>query len=195
MKYIKHFLTITRHKWEVFKACCKSGLIWQGITHDLSKYSLTEFTSSAKHFQGGGSPIDAEKMLNGYSIAWQNHKAKNKHHWQYWTDFENGQLIILRMPPKYVAEMLCDWVGAGKAYNRGKWTIEKFKSWYEQNKGNMYLHTSTRAYIELLMKNVPDEEHLYSAWIKVSRIQENYSLDMMENCFYQPALKIGEVSK
>jgi len=64
------------------------------IVHDLSKYSIIEFFESARYFQGLSSPIDATKREIGYSIAWQNHKAKNKHHWQYWVDF-NGKEPLL----------------------------------------------------------------------------------------------------
>jgi hypothetical protein len=172
-------------------ACFKCHIAWQGITHDLSKYSKTEFFASAKYFQGNRSPIDAEKKATGYSVAWQNHKGKNKHHWQYWTDFEEGKLILLRMPPKYVAEMLCDWVGAGKAYNKGSWTIDSFKSWYANNRDIYHLHQSTKAYIDMLVKHVKDEKDLYDNWIKVSRIDENYVLDELENCSYQPQLTVS----
>lgn len=160
-KYIKHFNTITKHKWYVTIACFKCGLIKQGLLHDLSKYSITEFKASAKYFQGNSSPIDVEKTSNGYSLAWQNHKGKNKHHWQYWTDFENGKLIVLLMPPKYLSEMICDWVGAGKAYNKGKWTVDTFKSWYDKNKTLMILHSETRKCIEELIKYVKTEDELY----------------------------------
>lgn len=189
-KYWKHFKTITTHKWYVMKACFKAGLYWQGIAHDLSKYSLTEFFTSARYFQGDKSPIDAEKTQNGYSLAWQNHKAKNKHHWHYWTDFENGELVILKMPPKYVAEMLCDWVGAGKAYNKSKWTIDSFKNWYAQNRDIYHLHTSTKSYIDMLVNSVKSEQDLYDNWISVKRIQDNYIQDEYEGCAYQPRLKV-----
>ena len=160
-KYWKHFKTITKHKLYVAKACFKCGLFKQGILHDLSKYSFTEFRSSAKYFQGKSSPIDAEKNVNGYSLAWQNHKGKNKHHWQYWTDFENGKLIALLMPPKYLSEMICDWIGAGKAYNKGKWSVNTFKSWYENNKDLMILHEETRKCIEELIGKSNSEKELY----------------------------------
>lgn len=42
-KYIKHFVTITKHKWYVMRFCFKCGLYRRGILHDLSKYGLTEF--------------------------------------------------------------------------------------------------------------------------------------------------------
>jgi hypothetical protein len=190
-KYLRHFTTITRHKWYVMRACFKCGLYLQGILHDLSKYSITEFTASAKYFQGDKSPIDAEKIANGYSLAWQNHKAKNKHHWQYWTDFEKGELIVIEMPPKYLAEMLCDWVGAGKAYNKSAWTIDTFKGWYKSHRDTMMLHTLTRAYIDLLIENVKSEKDLYDKWIKISRIKEDRVLIICQGGGYQPKLKIA----
>lgn len=189
-KYWRHLNTIKKHKWYVMKACFKVGLIWQGITHDLSKYSVTEFCASAKYFQGDKSPIDAEKNKNGYSLAWQNHKGKNKHHWQYWTDFENGELIVIEMPSKYLVEMLCDWVGAGKAYNKTAWTIETFKAWYQNNKQKMILHTLTRLYIDLLMDNVKTEEELYSKWISRKRIEEDRVLILCQGGGYQPSIKL-----
>ena len=38
-----HFETITRHKLLVMKYCFACGLYEQGLAHDLSKYSPTEF--------------------------------------------------------------------------------------------------------------------------------------------------------
>jgi len=172
------------------KACFKSRLFIQGLLHDLSKYSIIEFSASAKYFQGNKSPIDAEKEKRGYSIAWQNHKAKNKHHWQYWTDFENGELIVLEMPAKYLAEMLCDWVGAGKAYNQSAWTIDTLKIWYASHKDKMMLHTLTRLYVDLLMENVKSEKDLYSKWISVRRIKEDRLLCMCQGASYMPKFKI-----
>jgi hypothetical protein len=191
-KYWRHFKTISIHKWHVMKACFKVGLYWQGITHDLSKYSFTEFFTSSRYFQGDKSPIDAEKIKNGYSLAWQNHKAKNKHHWQYWTDFEKGELVVLKMPPKYVAEMMCDWVGAGKAYNKGSWTIDNFRDWYVNHRDKIFLHTSTRGYLDLVLRNVKSEQDLYDKWISVKRIDDNYFQDICEGCAYQPKIKLME---
>lgn len=43
MKIWKHFKTITYHKYLVMQGCFKVGLYWQGIFHDMSKYSPSEF--------------------------------------------------------------------------------------------------------------------------------------------------------
>ena len=56
MHFIGHFKTITRHKILVAKGCFKLGLYYQGIMHDMSKYSPTEFLAGAKYYQGTASP-------------------------------------------------------------------------------------------------------------------------------------------
>ncbi|MFR4319540.1 MAG: DUF5662 family protein [Eubacterium sp.] len=42
-----HFSTITRHRHMVIRHCAKAGILWQGLRHDLSKYSLQEFIPGA----------------------------------------------------------------------------------------------------------------------------------------------------
>ena len=62
IKARKHFKTIMRHKWYVMVECFKVGLYRQGIVHDLSKFSPTEFLSSARYFQGDKSPTEKERI-------------------------------------------------------------------------------------------------------------------------------------
>lgn len=85
-KFFGHLKTITKHKFLVMKYCFKLGLIKQGLLHDNSKWSPTEFWSSVKYYSGTRSPIDAEKEDIGYSLAWQHHKGHNPHHWEFWID-------------------------------------------------------------------------------------------------------------
>ena len=61
MKAWQHFKTITTHKIWVMRYCFKIGLYWQGLTHDLSKYSPTEFLVGMKYYQGDRSPNNAER--------------------------------------------------------------------------------------------------------------------------------------
>lgn len=97
----KHFKKICIHKYWVFYYCCKAGIPLQGLVHDLSKFSTTEFWESVKYYQGTSSPIDACKKANGWSAAWMHHKGRNKHHYEYWQDnFDNGGNPI-EMPMKY----------------------------------------------------------------------------------------------
>ena len=150
MYILKHLKTILIHKWFVFKECVSCGLIWRGMIHDFSKFGLTEFISSAKHFQGNRSSIEAEKEAIGYSNAWLHHKGHNKHHWEYWTDFDDkGNIIVNKIPYKYVVEMICDWIGAGITYNKEKWTECEVLSYYNKVRLGRHFNEKTE---ELILK-------------------------------------------
>ena len=49
--------------------CFRVGLYKQGLLHDLSKYSFTEFRVGCKYYQGTRSPNNAERETIGYSSA------------------------------------------------------------------------------------------------------------------------------
>lgn len=78
-RFFGHLRTVMRHRREVRKLCFKCGLYWQGLTHDLSKYSPTEFISGIKFFIGKGSPHLGEREAYGYSKAWLHHKGRPLH--------------------------------------------------------------------------------------------------------------------
>ena len=100
----KHLRTVGRHRREVMKNCFRAGLYWQGLTHDLSKYSPEEFWISCKMYQGTRSPNEAERELKGYSTAWMHHKGRNKHHFEYWNDYspKTKRNEAVKMPLIYV---------------------------------------------------------------------------------------------
>ena len=120
---VGHFMVITRHKWVVFKLCCKVGQPWRGLVHDLSKYSPTEFWEGVKYFNGKHSPITDAKKDKGYSQAWLHHKGRNKHHTDYWVDLSAPDKTPI-IPYQYVTEMLCDKLAAGMVYKGKDWTKE-----------------------------------------------------------------------
>ena len=126
MKAWNHFKTITYHKFLVMKGCFKVGLYKQGMLHDLSKYSLSEFLVGARYYQGNRSPNNAEREAIGYSSAWLHHKGRNKHHYEYWIDYSTkdiaGGMAPAPMPVKYVVEMLMDRIAASKVYNKERYT-------------------------------------------------------------------------
>ena len=126
MKIWQHFKTITYHRWLVRQGCFRVGLYWQGLTHDLSKYSPTEFCVGARLYQGTRSPNAAEREEKGYSEAWMHHKGRNRHHYEYWTDMNpvTKRYESVPMPRKYLVEMVMDrraacMVYQGKAYHPG----------------------------------------------------------------------------
>ena len=106
MRPFAHFKTITKHRFLVMKYCFRCGLYWQGLIHDLSKYSPVEFWIGAKYYQGDHSPNDEERRDKGYSSAWLHHKGRNKHHLEYWIDYgrvgDEVQMMGMPMPEKYV---------------------------------------------------------------------------------------------
>ncbi|MBO5460957.1 MAG: catalase [Ruminococcus sp.] len=120
MKALQHFKTITRHKLLVMQGCFRLGLYKQGLLHDLSKYGWTEFKKGCQYYQGTRSPNDAEREAYGLSYAWLHHKGRNKHHYEYWIDYEaknNGPCLAgMRMPDEYVVEMFVDRIAASKIY-------------------------------------------------------------------------------
>ena len=149
--YYKHFLTVCKHKWVVFQECRACGITWQGIIHDLSKFSPAEFGPSAKYFQGDKSPHYGEAAANGYSKAWLHHKGCNMHHWEFWTDFneDDGSIKVNKIPYNYVVEMVCDWIGAGKVYSKDKWTQSSPLEYYNKVRSGRHFHPKTE---ELILK-------------------------------------------
>ena len=133
MRPFAHFKAITEHRNLVCKYCFRLGLRWQGLTHDLSKYSPAEFWRGAKYYLGYRSPNDEERMETGVSMAWLHHKGRNKHHFEYWIDYciaPDGKIYFggNKMPLKYVAEMFCDRVAACRIYLGDKYTDAKFRT-------------------------------------------------------------------
>lgn len=145
---VNHFKTITTHKYWVMVYCFKFGLYWQGITHDLSKYSFTEFFDNIKYYEPGVSPIIVSKRIRGYSNAWMHHKGINKHHYEYWQDNfdEGGETLI--MPYKYSLEMLCDFLAAGKTYMGKDFSYSaEYKWWLNRLKRPIAMHPVNKEFI------------------------------------------------
>ena len=96
-----HFETITRHKLLVMKYCFACGLYEQGLAHDLSKYSPTEFIPGCIYYQGDHSPNEAKREARGYTSAWLHHKGRNKHHLEYWIDYSTTKAGLTGMKPHW----------------------------------------------------------------------------------------------
>ena len=155
---IGHLKNIIVHKYWVLHYAHKLGVTWQGIIHDLSKFSLVEFFESVKYYKGNSSPITECKNHNYISYAWQHHKGRNPHHYEYWVDyFDSGKPVPHKIPYKYVMEMLADWFAAGKTYaiNEGKMFTPKDEyNWWEDRKKqfpNMCIHPAVIKFIDAFM--------------------------------------------
>lgn len=161
IKSWKHLCTILHHKNLVRAGCFKIGLYKQGLLHDMSKYTPTEFLVGCKYYQGTMSPNNAEREDKGYSAAWLHHKGRNKHHMEYWIDYgvgdgRDGQkthrgICGMKMPIKYVAEMYVDRVSASKNYQRDKFKLDSPLQYYLKGRKYYILNEDTKAMLELLL--------------------------------------------
>ena len=150
-----HFLTITRHRRAVRRHCFRCGLIWQGLVHDLSKYSPSEFLVGAIYYQGNRSPNDAERRDTGASTSWMHHKGRNKHHYEYWIDYCFGETqpryVSVPMPNRYIIEMLCDRVAACETYNKGKFDRSQPLAYFERFVPDKLMHPETARKLHKLL--------------------------------------------
>lgn len=176
LHFIKHFRTITRHRHKVIAHCAKAGILWQGLWHDLSKYSPTEFIPGAKYYQGTRSPNEKERELYGYSKAWMHHKGRNRHHYEYWNDYnpKSKQIENVEMPLNYVIEMFCDRVAASKIYNGASYTDRDSLDYFGRVKGKHRMHENTEKLLEglLTMLSEKGEEETFAYIRKLRKIKK-----------------------
>ena len=164
MRPFAHFKTITKHRFLVMKYCFRCGLYWQGLIHDLSKYSPVEFWIGAKYYQGDHSPNEAERAAKGYTSAWLHHKGRNKHHFEYWTDYSpiTKRMSPVKMPLRYVVEMFCDRVAASRNYNKEKYTDADALNYYLKGKGHYVIHPDTDRLLHKLLKMLAEHGEDYT---------------------------------
>lgn len=155
-----HLSTISEHRREVRRICFRLGLFYQGLTHDLSKYSPTEFLVGIKYYQGFRSPNNAEREDKGYSESWMHHKGRNKHHFEYWTDYSEtatGQIVSVHMPNRYLAEMYADRVAASKIYNKGKFTYDMPLNYFLKGGAKTFVEEKTSQDLEMLLRMLAEK--------------------------------------
>ena len=144
---------LLRHKWYVALECWRRRLFWQGLAHDLSKLRPSEFGPYARNFywpnglvRDGRRPANPELRL-GFDLAWLAHVHRNRHHWEHWMlQAEDGSITVHTMPDAVVTEMVCDWIGAGKAKG-----FPDTMAWYTENRLRIVLTKTSRARAEALL--------------------------------------------
>ena len=140
--------------------CFRVGLIWRGILHDLSKFLPNEIIPYANFFYGKkGSDIKKGRDKTGYykptdtgdkafDFAWLLHQKRNRHHWQWWIlPEDNGKIKVLPIEEPYLTEMICDWIGAGKAQGHFSPKNDKYfetRNWWNANNSKMTICEETR---------------------------------------------------
>lgn len=159
MKPWQHLKTITYHRYLVMCGCFRVGLYWQGLTHDLSKYSPTEFWTGARYYQGTRSPNAAEREDKGYSEAWMHHKGRNRHHYEYWTDMSRQTRCYesVIMPRKYLVEMVMDRRAACKVYQGKDYTDGSALAYFAKSRERELMHPETKRQLEYILTMLQDE--------------------------------------
>lgn len=162
-----HLHTVNAHRRLVRKYCFKLGIYRQGLMHDLSKYSPSEFIPGVKYYQDGHrSPNNAQREDVGVSKAWLHHKGRNKHHFEYWIDYDvDGSRTVLagmKMPVKYVAEMFCDRIAASRIYNKEKYKDSDPLDYYIKGLGHYIMHPETDALLHKLLQMLADKGEEYT---------------------------------
>lgn len=170
-KHLKYLRYVVRHKWFVFLACCRNGIIWQGVIHDWSKFLPSEWFAYVESFYSdipretrdalreqcfkctGSFPWSSlQQVKDDFDRAWLLHQHRSPHHWQHWVLREDsGKVKPLEMPQRYVLEMLSDWEGAGRAINGTNDTAR----WYAKNRINIMLHPRTQEFVDKQLGFVP----------------------------------------
>ena len=162
-----HLHTVNAHRRLVRKYCFKLGIYRQGLMHDLSKYSPSEFIPGVKYYQDGHrSPNNAQREDEGVSKAWLHHKGRNKHHFEYWIDYDvDGSRTVLagmKMPVKYDAEMFCDRIAASRIYNKEKYKDSDPLDYYIKGLGHYIMHPETDALLHKLLQMLADKGEEYT---------------------------------
>lgn len=155
-----HFKTITKHRHLVMRHCFQVGLYWRGLTHDLSKYSWTEFRAGVHYYQAGKrSPNAAEREVCGYSAAWMHHKGRNKHHFEYWTDLslETKRYDPVPMPTPYLVEMVMDRIAACKVYRGASYTDAAPLEYLDRARESRMIHPETQRKLRYLLQMLQEK--------------------------------------
>ena len=157
-----HFKTITKHKLMVMHYCFRIGLYKQGLLHDLSKYTPSEFLVGCKYYQGNRSPNNAEREDTGVSTAWLHHKGRNKHHYEHWVDYSinDPEHVIMgaKMPRRYVAEMVMDRICASRVYHPESYTDHAPLEYFLKSKGKLwFVHEDTNRDLEFLLRMLAEK--------------------------------------
>lgn len=144
IKVLKLLKRILIHKFWVAYYCFQLGLYWQGITHDWSKFSITEFSRSVKYWDDEISSLANERRINGYSETFLHHRGRNPHHYEYWIhSLDNGGIPAV-MPRKYALELVCDYLAACRTYGGNP---RNEIDWWNSYSSNIKMHEDTKSYV------------------------------------------------
>lgn len=175
-RFFGHLKTVLTHKHWVLHYASRLGITWQGIIHDLSKLSPTEFFEGVKYWDGKRSPVLVAKEKAGISYAWLHHRGRNKHHYEYWIEKLDFGGVPHKIPFKCVVEIICDWLAAGRTYNGITENLfQKEYDWWKEREPQMKIHQATKELITKILWNLSEYEKLYG--------EGDWSLESVRHAF------------
>ncbi len=175
-----HLRTVRHHRHLVRKYCFAVGLYWQGLVHDLSKYSLTELSTGARFYQGTRSPNNAEREMTGVTKAWLHHKGRNKHHYEYWIDYDikrqsDPPLCGMKMPKRYVVEMAMDRIAACRVYQGAEYHQTAPLEYYRKGISFHLMAPETSALLEKILTTLAEHGEVEMIrFVKSEVLKKNY---------------------
>lgn len=192
--YKDYISYVLEHKKNVFKTCWEKGLYIHAFTHDLSKFSRSEFKPYVDWFSGEygvkfeenfKDPDELAKLLHkekeeAFKLAWQHHYEHNKHHWKHWcydwdeyysniVELNDCELSVpKKMPERYINQMICDWEAMSIKFGG---TAQKY---YMTNYYKIKLHPTTRWVLENKLGLIPRAMYYEQEyWQTIGDIYEN----------------------
>lgn len=165
MHPIAHFRTVTHHRHLVMLHCFRAGIPLQGLLHDLSKYSPSEFIPGMLYYQGTRSPNEEEREQQGYSRAWLHHKGRNRHHYEYWIDVDPAtkRYAPVEMPNRYLIEMFCDRMAASKVYRGAQYKDSDPLEYFQRGlRHGIPIHRKTAKKLYFLLKMLAEKGEAYT---------------------------------
>ncbi len=157
--FFGHLGLVARHKHRVFINCCKCGIPWRGIVHDLSKFTPEELFESVRYYNGHRSPLAIARREKGMSRAWLHHKGRNKHHIEYWQDDDAPEHPL--MPYKYAVECICDKQAATRTYLGKDYTPDSGLAHWNRSGGKVRGNPKTKAFVEQAFRDIAEHGEKY----------------------------------
>ena len=190
--FFRHWGLVNAHRFRVWRNGCHCGIGFHCLFHDLSKYTPREFWPSVRYFVGTHSPVYEQRLNEGYfSSICQAHTRRNKHHWEYWTDFFLGRVVAKTMPWKYATEYVCDMLAASYCYDKVGFTGQKTLEYFLARKERYFMSDATREYVEWCLTRFAE---LGFAGLKKKDTKKAYEEICAKHpsvCLYDTALREG----
>ena len=151
--------SLLEHKYFVYIAGQGSVSLWRLVKHDASKFLPSEFFPYAYFWQGDNYGIPRDKAA--FKAASRLHKSRNDHHFEHWQR-EDGS-ITGAMSHECIKEMVADWFGAARAYNR-EWPLDTATwEWWQDNRDMLQTNMQSSTYGLVLKEIAAAQKRLENA--------------------------------